>query len=172
VKKFLLPFVLLFIFVFESIFVGMLPERLLNRDLILVPHFLLIVILFLTVFGDKKRGIIYAFIFGLLFDVVYTEVIGINLFMFPVIAYIVGNLMRILQSNIIVATITSIFGIALLELGVYELYYLLNITSMNFSTFGEIRLIPTLILNCIFAILFAYPLKRQSEKYAAELSND
>jgi rod shape-determining protein MreD len=63
-------------------------------------------------------------------------------------------------------------GIILLELGVYELNYLLKVTEMAFQTFLQERLYPTLILNLAFTILVSFPLKRQFEKYAEELRNE
>lgn len=171
-RKYLLPLLFIFFFIFESTFVELLPKQLFQSDLILVPRFLIITILFMTIYGGKKQGIIYGFIFGLLFDVVYTEIIGIYLFMFPLVAYIIYNLMRIFQSNIVVSSIISLIGVGLLELGVYELNYLIKVTDMDFSTFIEIRLLPTMILNLIFLVLLAYPIKRLFEKHAEELKNE
>lgn len=171
-RKFLLPALFLFFFIMESIFVELLPVQHFNSNRIIVPHFLLIVILFFTIYGNKTHGIIYGFAFGLLFDIVYTEVIGIYLFMIPLIAYITSKMMQILQSNIIIVTIVSIVGVALLELGVYEMNYLIKITSMDFTTYTTLRLLPTLILNLAFTIIVAYPLKKFFEKYAIDLKKE
>ncbi|MDQ0156113.1 rod shape-determining protein MreD [Robertmurraya andreesenii] len=171
-KKFLLPLLFIFIFIFESIFVQSLPAEVFHGERILVPHFLIIAILFLTLYGDSKQGILYGLSFGLLFDVVYTEVLGIYLFLFPLIAYICAKIMRILQTNIVVVSIISLLGVALLELGVYEMNFLINKTDMSFSFYAQYRLLPTLILNLTFIILFSYPLKRLSEKYVAYLNKE
>lgn len=171
-KRLLLPFVFLTFFILESIFVELLPAELFRSTRILVPHFLIVAILFLTVYASRNLGIIYAFVFGLLFDIVYTEIIGIYLFMFPLVAYIISKIMKVFHSNIIIVTIVSMVGVALLELGVYELNFLIKLTDMDFSTFINLRLFPTIILNIAFAIIFAYPLKRQFEKYASEMINE
>lgn len=171
-KRLLLPFVFLTFFILESIFVELLPAELFRSTRILVPHFLIVAILFLTVYASRNLGIIYAFAFGLLFDIVYTEIIGIYLFLFPLVAYIISKIMKVFHSNIIIVTIVSIVGVALLELGVYELNFLIKLTDMDFSTFINLRLFPTIILNIAFAIIFAYPLKRQFEKYASEMINE
>lgn len=171
-RRILVPLLFVFFFIFESMFVELLPESLFNSDRILVPRFLMILILFLTIYEGKKTGILYGLIFGLLFDVVYTEIIGIYLFMFPLLSYIVSGMMRFLQSNLVVSIIVSIIAVALLELGVYEVNFLIKVTDMNFTDFIQLRFIPTLILNLLFAILFAYPLKRLFEKHVADLKND
>jgi rod shape-determining protein MreD len=171
-NRFLLPALFAFLFILESIFVELLPAELFTSDYILAPHFLMVGIFFLTAYVSPKYGIIYGLIFGLLFDVVYTEIIGIYLFMFPLLAYIFVNMMRILQTNIVIVSALSLIGISLLEIGVYQLMHLINVTDFTFSTFVAIRLLPTLILNLAFIILAAYPFKKQFENVADRIRND
>lgn len=171
-KKFLLPLLFLFLFVLESIFIEFLPGRMFGEDIILVPRFLMIAILFFTIFGNVKQGIITGLIIGLLFDVVYTGIIGIYLVLFPLIAYFVSKIMKILQANVVILTFVSVIGIAFLELSVYEMNYLINITRMEFLMFLNQRLLPTLILNLLLTIIIGYPLKRFFEKYKKEVMNE
>jgi rod shape-determining protein MreD len=170
VNRFLLPVMLALFFVMESVFVQLLPAEVFNSDRILVPRFLIIAIFFLTVYGSKNYGILYGFVFGLLFDVFYTEIIGIYLFLFPLMAYLVSKMMKVLQTNIVMVKIVSIIGVALLELGAYEMNFLIHRTDMDFSHFASFRLLPTIILNLAFSIVAAYPLKRQYEKFAEHLT--
>jgi rod shape-determining protein MreD len=172
VKKFLLPLLFLFLFLFESIFLQFLPASVLGGPNILVPHFLFVALLFLTIYGSEKHGIIYGIIFGLLFDIVYTEILGVYMFFYPLIAYIVSKIMKAIQVNLMTVSIVSLFGIALLEAAVFEINQLIGFTNMDFVSFLSLRLLPTLILNAIFIIIAAYPLKRQFEKFADFLRAD
>jgi rod shape-determining protein MreD len=158
--------------VFEGLFAQLWPGNWFGGDYIFVPRFLIMAIFFLTIYGSMKHGIIYGFIFGMMFDVVYTEIIGIYLFMFPLAAYIFWNIMRIVDTNIVVVSVVSIMCVAFLESGVYLMNLLIHIANMDFSSFARIRMIPTLILNLSFILLFAYPFKRQFEKFADSLRND
>ena len=171
-KKFLLPVIFACFFILESLVVELFSTSLFNSNWIVVPRFLMVVIFFLTIYVGKRQGIIYGFFFGLLFDIVYTEVMGVYLFMFPLVAYVVSQIMRILQSNFIVVILVTGIGIALLELGVYEMNYLIKMTNMDFTTFTKLRLTPTVVFNLIFSIIAIYPMKNQFEKYAEELVND
>ncbi|SFB16167.1 MULTISPECIES: rod shape-determining protein MreD [unclassified Bacillus (in: firmicutes)] len=171
-NKFLLPVLFVFIFILESMFVQFLPGQLFDSKRIFVPHFLLTAILMLTIFGNRKYGILYGAIFGLLFDIVYTEIIGIYLFMFPLISYLSAKMMQVLQANIFISIFVTIIGISLLEFGVYELNYLISVTRMDIGDFFQFRFLPTLVLNLAFVIIVVYPLKRQFEKFAEELGND
>lgn len=170
--RFLLPSLFAFLFVLESLFVELLPAELFNSDRILAPHFLLAGILFMTAYLSPKHGIVYGLIFGLLFDVIYTEIIGIYLFLFPVLAYLFAGMMKVLQTNIVIVSTMSLISIAMLETVVYQLMHLIHITEMTFGSFVSTRLVPTLILNLAFIILAAYPFKKQFEDAAERLRND
>ncbi|ASV68836.1 rod shape-determining protein MreD [Cytobacillus sp. FSL W7-1323] len=170
-RKYLLPLLFIFLFVIESTFALMVaPTEMFANERWLIPHFLLGAIMLLVIFGSRKLGLLYAFIFGLLFDIVYTEIIGINLFLFPVVTYIVYQLMKILQNNLIVTTIITLFGVALMELGSFGVNYIISITTMGFSDFIFMRFIPTLILNLIFIVIVIFPLKKYFERYVERLS--
>jgi rod shape-determining protein MreD len=172
VRKFLLPLIFLSLFILESLFVQFLPAAFFNSKNVLVPHFLIASILFLTIYGGEKHGIVYGIIFGLLFDIVYTEIIGIYLFLFPLVAYIVSKIMKVLQTNILIASLVSLIGVALIEIGVFEMDKLIHITNITFMNFLDRRLFSTLILNAIYIVIAAYPLKRQFEKFADNLRAD
>ena len=171
-RKAFLPIIISLCFLFESVFVELLPAELFKSSSILVPHFLMVAIIFVTVYISQKHGIMYGFIFGILFDIVYTEIIGIYLFMFPLVAYITSWIMRILQTNIILVSFVAILGVGFLELGVYEMNFLIGRTDMSFASFMDIRLVPTLILNLIFIILVSYPLRKYLDLYAEALRNE
>ncbi|WP_251549373.1 rod shape-determining protein MreD [Neobacillus muris] len=171
-RKFLLPLLFLALFIAESLFVQFMPEKVFGQSKILVPHFLYTGLLFFTIYIGKNKGILYSAIFGLLFDIVYVEVLGIYLFLFPFVAYIVTKVMHVLQSNIIVASIVSLGGIALLEIGVYEMNFLIHVTDLDFMSFINLRFYPTLILNAIFILLTGFLFKRCFEKYSEALKDD
>jgi rod shape-determining protein MreD len=172
VKKVLLPLLFLCLFLLESLFVQFIPAEVFGRNYILVPHFLFAGILFLTIYAGRKYGIIYAAIFGLLFDIVWIEIIGIYFFLFPFIAYLISKIMHVLQTNIIVAFFVSLGGIALLEIGVYEMDFLIHVTTLEFMSFIRLRFYPSLIVNAIFILIAAYPLKRHFEKFEESLRDE
>lgn len=92
----------MFIFVLESIIVDLVPIPFLSDHQVAVPHLLLLMIVILAAYGSRKIAVIYGIVFGLLFDVVYTQVIGIYAFAFPTLAYLVMQALRVLNPNIFV----------------------------------------------------------------------
>lgn len=171
-KKFLLPLLFLLLFIFESLFVQLLPKSLIEGPTIIAPHFLLVAILLLTIYGSEKHGILYGMAFGFLFDIVYTEILGIYLFLFPLIAYFISKIMKVLQVNLFTSSLVSILGVALLEICSFEMNKLIGITNSDFMSYLSMRFSPTLLLNTIFIILVVYPLKWQFEKFAEQLRVD
>ncbi|WP_042459185.1 rod shape-determining protein MreD [Neobacillus dielmonensis] len=171
-RKFLLPLLFLALFISESLFVQFMPEKVFGQSKILVPHFLYAGLLFFTIYVGKNKGIIYSAIFGLLFDIVYVEVLGIYLFLFPFIAYLVTKVMQVMQSNLIVSSIVSLAGVALLEIGVYEMNFLIHVTDLEFMDFINLRFYPTLILNAIFILLTGFLFKRYFEKVSEAMNDD
>ena len=156
-------------FIFESVFLELLPTDPFGKNWIFVPCFLLITILFFSVYGNRNVGVIYGFVFGLLFDIVYTEILGIYFFTFPFIIYIFNKLMKIFHSNIVVVSVMNLLAVSALEMIVYQMIKVINLTTIDFASFLHLRLLPSLGLNLIFIIIVAYPYKRLFEKYAAEL---
>ncbi|RDU35055.1 rod shape-determining protein MreD [Neobacillus piezotolerans] len=163
-NRFFLPLLLFVFFTVESIFVQLLPSEFFYGKWILVPRFLIVALLLLSIYGSLKHAILYGFAFGLLFDIVYTEIIGIYLFLFPLTIYLVMRAMKVLQANALVVTLAILAGIALLELVIYKMNSFLHITDISLKEFADMRLLPTLCLNLIFIAAAFYPLKRYYEK--------
>lgn len=163
-NRFFLPLLLFVFFTVESIFVQLLPSEYFYGKWILVPRFLIAALLLLSIYGSQKYAILYGFAFGLLFDIVYTEIIGIYLFLFPLTIYLVMKAMKVLQANALIVTLAMLAGIALLELVIYKMNSFLHITDLTLKEFADMRLLPTLCLNLIFIVIAFYPLKRYYEK--------
>jgi len=122
----------------------------------------------LAIYNAPKIAIIYGFAFGLLFDIVYTEIIGVYLFLFPLTIYLVMKAMKVLMANALVVMIIIMAGISLLEAVIYKLNHFIHLTDLTFSEFAQMRLLPSLCLNLIFLVLAYYPLKRYFEKLAGQ----
>jgi rod shape-determining protein MreD len=159
-QKFILPLVLLFVFILENVFSSVIPTNLFWENSIAVPHFLFVVLLCITIYYSPVQGIYFALLFGFLFDIVYTELIGIYLFAYPILAYLVSNAMRILQINLFIVSVLILVSTVALEYYVYGFLLLLGRAHLSGMAFLTDRIFPTLLLNGIFLILFCFPLKK------------
>ncbi|CEG28021.1 rod shape-determining protein MreD [Bacillus sp. B-jedd] len=167
-NRFFLPLLLFLFFTIESVFVQLLPSEYFYGKWILVPRFLIMALMLLAIYNAPKIAIIYGFVFGLLFDIVYTEIIGVYLFLFPLTIYLVMKAMKVLMANALVVMIIIMTGISLLEAVIYKLNHFIHLTDLTFSEFAQMRLLPSLCLNLIFLVLAYYPLKRYFEKLGGQ----
>ncbi|NSL51616.1 rod shape-determining protein MreD [Calidifontibacillus erzurumensis] len=159
-KRFLLACIIFLGFLLESIFVEFLPSERFGIDRIFVPHFMIVLIMLISFFYNRNKAIIYALFFGLLFDIIYTNIIGVYLFTFPLIVYLISLFMKVLHTNLLVVFFVVLFGIVLLEMSVFGILYLVNVAHMDWQRFVLDRLYPTLVLNGFFLILVYYPMKK------------
>lgn len=164
-KHFILSFVALLFFVFESIFAQLFAGDVFGSNNILVPRFMIVFIFFLTMYGSRKMGMLYGAILGLTYDVVYTEILGIYMFLLPFLAYLISKCMKILQNNILITCLMALVFTAVVEGVSYQMNTILTFANMTFGEFMERRFVPTLILNLVFIIISCYPLKRLIEKF-------
>ncbi|WP_042345592.1 rod shape-determining protein MreD [Bacillus massiliigorillae] len=171
-RKLFIPLFIVCIFLFESLFVNIFIGEFYHGHLILVPRLLMIFFVFFTVFGNYRAAVIYSAVTGFVFDIVYTEVLGIYLFVLPIITYLISKLMKILHNNIFMVSVMSVVAVAMLEIIVYGFNFILGFANMSFQEFALVRLLPTLGLNAIIVILVAYPVRKFIVKYATEESNE
>lgn len=159
-KRIILPLLLLLCFYVESIFTDYFPPGTWGIDKILAPRFLLVLLILMGIFYFRNRALIFAAIFGLLFDLYFTEIIGVYLFLFPIAVYVAAKMAKILQANIFSAVIIEAICLALIEVLVYGFNFLILQKDIDFNEFALIRLYPTLIVNILFLLIVYYPFSR------------
>jgi rod shape-determining protein MreD len=164
VKKWLLPFLAILCFVSESIFVDLWPKNDLYIYYFFVPRFFLVFLVFTAIYIGRTRAMIYGFIFGFLYDCVYTELLGVYAFAFTLIAYLAAKAMKVLYQHWLISCLLALFFITVLEFYVYGIQLLIGRTDMTLQTFCSHRLWPTLLLNIVFLLVFSYPLKQRLVK--------
>lgn len=164
-RKWWIAVIAIILFGVESIFAFIFPASLFPDDWIFVPRFLFVFFLMVTVYYDEKAGLLCAFLFGFFMDLVFTQILGIYLFWYPAIAWLVARLMKVIHNHLLIMNFICLLAISALEFGVYFFNKVLQITSMDVATFAENRLVTVLALNFVFFVLFSYPLK----KYLTEI---
>lgn len=171
-RRFILPFLVFFTFISESTFAQLIHIPFANENQLYIPHFTLIVVIFVTVYLNRTQGMLFGIVFGLLHDVVYIEVIGIYLFVYAFLAYLISKALIVLHRNVLIVLFLAILAIALMEFYVYGMNYLIGTTKMSLYHFTTLRLLPTLALNAVVAILIIYPLKTFLSKIKREESEE
>ena len=158
-KQFLLPLIMTACFLSENVFLEWCSGSVLDGKWMLVPRFFAVALVLLTIFYSRSTAVKYGFLFGLLFDVFYTEILGVYMFVFPFIAYITSKLMKVLQNNFLIVALIVAIDLWILEFILYALNVLIQHTDLTFGQFLSDRLWPTLILNLSFYVLFGVLLR-------------
>lgn len=159
-KRFYLPLILFFLTIMEGVAFELLPTRLVTSDLLIVPHWVLVFLVYMAVFYDKDttyQSVIYALVFGLFIDIVYTGVLGIYMFAYAIVIYLAHGLKRMLQGNFYVILLMGILGIMVADTLIYFVYAAIGITDMLWQDYMVSRMLPTILSNLIFVIIL-YPL--------------
>ncbi|KAB8134730.1 rod shape-determining protein MreD [Gracilibacillus oryzae] len=158
---FLLAFICLFLIMLEGTLANVLTDiSFLPSDWQVTSHFLLIFVIFITIFFDQRNtyySFLFAVLFGLFIDILYTPVIGIYLFVYAVAIYIVRNLMKWLHANFYVTVLMMILGVFTADILAYFLYNIIQIHNMGWNDYFFHRLLPTTGWNVGIGIVF-YPL--------------
>ncbi|MEB3750321.1 rod shape-determining protein MreD [Geobacillus sp. FSL W8-0032] len=152
-NKWQLPFLAVFCFVSESIAVDVWPKGDWYIHYFFVPRFFLIFLVLTAMHFGGTRAMGYGFIFGFLYDCVYTELLGVYAFAYTLLAYLAGKATKWLQPNWLVSFLLSLLAIALLDSYVYGIQLLIGRTDWPFAVFWERRLWPTLLLNTAFLLI-------------------
>jgi rod shape-determining protein MreD len=171
-NRFFLPFLVSVVFVSESLFVNFVALQPFFRQWILSPRFVLIVLIFMAVYFSKKQGMMYGAFFGMLYDVAFTDILGVYMFGLPAICYLISKIMKVLQNSVIVVSLTAVLGTAVLEFYIYGINLLVHVTKMKINEFLEIRLYPTLGLTAVFCLLFSYFLKKRFQKLSLQYTDE
>lgn len=159
-QRFYLPFLLLFLLVIEGVALDFLPKSLMAEQWTIVPHWLLVFLIMITIFYDLENtyySVLCAIFFGLMVDIVYTSVIGVYMFIYAIVIYFVHGLRKVLHTNYLVALLLSIVGITLADVGVNIIYFFIGVSNLLWNQYLMERLLPTVIANVLFFILI-YPL--------------
>lgn len=162
-KKNILPFMLLIVVALEGVAMKMLPVQFKAANLYIIPHWVLLILLLVTLFLDNRSimtAIIYGAIFGLIIDIVYTGILGIYMFVIPFTLYIAGLLNRFLQTNLLMTLVITTVCLFIAELSLYSIYGFIGTDTMTFSYFISNRFLPTLIANLLFIVIFYLPMKK------------
>lgn len=160
----IIPLIAILLFFMEPVFSLFSPIAYGEDFYILVPRFVIVHLIFVAIYVNKKQAIIYGIIFGLLYDMFYIDIIGLYAFLYPLICFFAANIIRLLYKNIVIVMIITLLLIGLLELFSYGFASLIMITSIGFNEFLTSRLVPTILANSLFIFMYSWFFKSFIEK--------
>lgn len=167
-SRLLLPVLTFFLFVFEGTVMQLFVPEMFGEHYIVVPRFALVIILFIACFQKRSTALWYGMIFGLLMDVVYTDYLGVYLFVFGFTAYVIASIAAVSRKNVWTVVCLIVLGLTMQAFQIFGLYTIIGIAQMSAETFIQRMLWPTLVLNVIVSLLLYYPLQKHFRTMAAQ----
>ncbi|QHW34172.1 rod shape-determining protein MreD [Paenibacillus rhizovicinus] len=154
--------VMLLFFLSEgTIFYWLLPDSLVGR---IVPHFTLAFVLFAALYRGRHAALLLGLSFGLLQDLAfYGRIIGVHSFSMGLVGYMTGLMLERKRSTLMMAL--SMIGLSTLvyDTVVYFIYRVFRLTGQPYEWALSHHIIPSLILQLLFALAMYVPARRWFE---------
>lgn len=144
----------------EGVALDFLPTGIVKSDSIIVSHWVFVFTFYIALYFDTDKtynGVIFAAIFGLLIDIVYTNILGVYMFAYFVSIYLVFIMGRSIRVNLLGAILLGIVGLTIVDSIIYFIYYFIGVTYISLGDYAYYRLLPTVLANIVFLIML-YPL--------------
>lgn len=110
-------------------------------------------------FSNKKKYYLILCIFGMLFDIVYTNTFILNIIIFLIISFVIYRLDEYMPSNILTINIKSYTCIAIYHIVSYIILLLANYNSYSLKLLGII-LGRSILMSVIYASISYFIMKR------------
>ncbi|HGJ6611642.1 rod shape-determining protein MreD [Streptococcus pneumoniae] len=122
----------------------------------LASHFLFLFLLFETIEVSEYLYLVYCFVIGLVYDVYFFHLIGIATLLFVLLGVFLHKFNSVILLNRWTRMLAMIVMTFLFEMGVYILAIVVGLTVDSMSLFIVYSLVPSMILNLIWMIVFQF----------------
>lgn len=139
-----------------------------------VPHLVLIGILYISLFKNRYQGLAYGLGFGFLQDLIYYgHSIGVYSFTLGLVGYSAGLAFRRAQVGIVTSMLIVIFGNLLYETLIYGIYRLfLSVIRVDMEWSFLHLTLPSTLFNLLLALLLYLPARKWLEKSDSNREDD
>lgn len=173
-KKYAVWLLLFGLFLLEGTLLEWLIPAYWQTQIYVVPHFSLVVILYISVFVNRYYGLGTGLAYGFLQDIIYYgHALGVYSFAMGIAGYAVGLIVRRGPQQLFPSLQLMILGLILYDLMVYGIYrYFLRVASVEFQWMLMHQLLPSLFVNLLFALAVYVPLRNLLEHMSAFVQNE
>ena len=158
-NRLIIPAIAVVLFYLEPVFGLFSPLDIGGEYRFLIPRFLIMYLIFISIYYSRNRAMLYALLFGLLYDVFFIDIIGLYSFLYPLICLTASFIVKYIHQHLLVTTIMSLVLVAGLEIVLYQFFTMIGLRDMTFDAFISERLIPTMIANSIFLAVLGWAFK-------------
>lgn len=136
-----------------------------QTQVLIAPHFVLIIILYAGLFVHRHTGMIYGLSFGLLHDFIYTSpMLGPLSFSMGLTGYLAGLMNGRVYSSIVITMFVMAAGSLTNDFIVYGLYWIFRVTQVDLEWLFIHQILPSMLFNLLFALAVYVPLRKRLEE--------
>lgn len=136
------------------------PGAFIGSTQIIISHLVLYYIVTFSFYLRDTNILIYAFIFGLLYESYIATVLGVYATLYFLIAYLIIKLRKFFPKKPVIHFMLFIVAVTIIDFVVFVFYAELGLTNVSVTSFLVDRLGPTLIFNVVLAFLLYLPTKQ------------
>ena len=122
----------------------------------LTSHFLFLFLLFETIEVSEYLYLVYCFVIGLVYDVYFFHLIGIATLLFILLGAFLHKLNSVILLNRWTRILAMVVMSFLFDMGAYLFALVVGLTVDSMSLFIVYSLVPSMILNLIWMIVFQF----------------
>ncbi|MEX2461498.1 MAG: rod shape-determining protein MreD [Paenibacillaceae bacterium] len=165
-QRYFLPVILYVLFIFEGTVMPLIAPAAWQSRIDVTSHFTLIVILFLAIYVGRHWALAYGLAFGMLHDIVYYgPMLGTYTFGFGLVSYLIGLLSLYFRASMLTSLLLIVAGNLILEFIFYGIYRVFQITHISVHFALTYHILPSLLINLLFAILVYLPIRKLLENF-------
>jgi rod shape-determining protein MreD len=153
------------VFILEGTWIHWLVPMDWYNGLLVAPHLVLVLVLFLSIIRNRHLGLFFGLLFGLMHDIVYASpMIGPHSFSMGLTAYAAGVIAKRMKITMVSALFITSFFIILYDVVNYAVFRMFRIIHISFATTFSEFIVPTLLFNLLFAVVVYVPARKWMEK--------
>jgi rod shape-determining protein MreD len=173
VNKSVVTLILFGLFLLESTLLQWMIPSAWQGQVKVVPHLVLIGVIFTGLYLHRYTAMLYGLFFGLVHDIVhYGPMIGPYCFIFGAIGYLSGSAGNRLYPNMMNGIFIVAAGNFLFEWFIYAIYHLFRVTHDRIEHVFPYIMLPSILINLLFALLMYVPARRLLERVQASSARD
>lgn len=167
-NRFLLPLTVFFLFLLEGTVLDLIIPASWHKDVIVAPHLVLVAVLYIGVFRNRKLALLYGAVFGMLHDIVYYgPMLGPYIFGLAVCGYLAGFIHRRIHQNLIFSISVIFLGSTLFELILFGIYKVFGFVTIPLEWALVHQMLPSILVNLLFALIIYIPARKWLENLEA-----
>ena len=126
----------------------------------LASHFLFLFLLFETIEVSEYLYLVYCFVVGLVYDVYFFHLIGIATLLFILLGVFLHKLNSVILLNRWTRILAMIVMSFLFDMGAYLFALVVGLTLDSLPIFIVYSLVPSMILNLVWMLIFQFIFER------------